>query len=72
MNEKEMFIQALNTLFFSWGGDPPPEAFWTGNELLKWYEKEYDVVLGVFFDEEYWKNDDDDFFQPVIDAIREK
>jgi hypothetical protein len=52
MKQKQLFIKALNTLFFSGGGDPQPETYWGCNELLDWYEKEYGVTLGVRFDEE--------------------
>lgn len=68
MKKKDLFINALSTLFYSWGGDTPPEAFWAGNELLEWYEAEYGVKLGIEFDELY-KNDSDKF-DDVIDAIR--
>lgn len=66
MNEKELFIAALNTLFFSWGGDTPAEATWAGNDLLDWYEKEYNVNLGIRFIE----YPEDDNFGNVIVAIR--
>ena len=51
MKEKELFIKALNTLFFSWGSDTPAEVFWGCNELLEWYEKEHKVKLNIRFDE---------------------
>ena len=67
MKNKEAFIAALSTLFFSWGGDTPAEVFWGANELLDWFEKEYGVLLNIRFDEEpgYCENFDD-----VINAIR--
>lgn len=52
MKEKELFLKALSTLFYSWGSDTPAEVFWGCNELLDWYEKEHGVTLGVRFDEE--------------------
>lgn len=66
MKEKELFIAALLTLFYSWGGEPPPEVCWGGNELLDWYEKEYDVKLGIRFKED----EDGQLFEDVCEAIR--
>ena len=51
-------------MFFSWGGDTPPEVFWGANELLDWYEKEFNVELGIRFDEENSNYDE------VIEAIK--
>lgn len=28
VNQKEMLVKSLNTLFFSWGSDTPDEVFW--------------------------------------------
>lgn len=67
MKEKEKFIEALNTLFYSWGGDTPPEVFWGGNDLLEWYEAEYGISLDIKFDELNPGNFDD-----VIKEIRRK
>ena len=64
MKEKELFIKALSCLFFSWGSDAPVEAYWTANELLDWYEKEYDVLLNIRFEEE------NDNIDEVIEAIQ--
>ena len=61
---KQKFVDALETLFHSWGSDTPPEVFWGCNELLDWYELEFNVNLGIRFDEENPDNFDD-----VIDAI---
>jgi hypothetical protein len=61
---KEMLISALGTLFWSWGGDTPPEVYWGANDLLEWYEAEFDLELGIRFDEEQINYDD------VIEAIR--
>jgi hypothetical protein len=63
MRNKELFINALSTLFFSWGSDTPAEVFWGCNELLDWYEKEYNVTLGIRFDEE------NNNFDEVINVI---
>ncbi len=52
MKQKQLFVKALLTLIASWGGDTPPEAIWAANELLEWYEAEYNVILGVRFGED--------------------
>ena len=56
MKNKKLFISALESLFFSWGGDPSPEVVWTGNEFLDWLESEYAVNLNIRFDEEAYDN----------------
>ena len=61
MKYKEMFIKSLNCLFFSWGGDTPHEVIWGANDLLDWYEKEYNVSLEIRFNEEN--------FDEVIEVI---
>lgn len=64
MINKDLFINALSTLFFTWGSDTPAEVFWGANDLLDWYEKEYNVILNIRFDEENLNYDE------VIEAIR--
>lgn len=64
MNNKELFIKAIGTLFFSWGSDTPPEVYWGCNEILDWYEKEYEVTLNIRFDENI------DNYDEVIECIR--
>jgi hypothetical protein len=68
VNQKEMLIKALSTLFYSWGSDTPPEVYWGANELLDWYEKEFDLELGIRFisDEITFVNN----YEEVIEAIR--
>lgn len=70
MKEKELFIKALNGLFFYWGSDAPPEAYWAANDLLDWYEKEYDVLLNIRFEEENVYKLVFDNFDKVIEAIK--
>ena len=48
MKNKEMFISALTSLMFTWGGDTPNEAVWVGNDLLNWYDKEYGTTTERF------------------------
>jgi len=67
MKNKKLFKKALVTLFQSWGMDTPDEVYWGCNDLLDWYEKEYNVNLGIRFE-----RDEDTFesnFDEVIDAI---
>jgi len=51
MKRKDLFLKAINTLFWSFGSEPPAEVIWGSNELLDWYECEYNVKLGIRFDE---------------------
>lgn len=32
VNQKEMLVKSLGTLFFSWGSDTPDEVFWGAND----------------------------------------
>jgi hypothetical protein len=68
MKNKKEFIKALGTLFFSWGSDTPDEVYWGCNELLDWYEKEFNVQLNIRFER------DDDYnstYEEVIQAIQD-
>ncbi len=51
MKNKELFIKALSTLFFSFGSNAPSEVFWGANEMLDWYEAEYNITLGIRFED---------------------
>ena len=64
MEHKDKFVKALSSLFFNWGSDTPPEVFWGCNDLLDWYELEFNVKLNIRFDEE-----NPDKFNDVIAAI---
>jgi hypothetical protein len=68
ISQKEMFVKSLDTFFWSWGSDTPTEVFWGANELLDWYEKEFNLSLGIRFerDEETF----DTNYNAVIEAIR--
>jgi hypothetical protein len=35
MENKELFIEALETMLYSGGGDPTPESHWDSAELKK-------------------------------------
>ncbi len=65
LKDKGKFIKALNTLFFAWGGDTPEEVYWGANELLDWYESEFNTKLGIRFDYENLNFDD------VINIIKD-
>ena len=45
MKEKDLFIKAIGTLFFSWGSEAPAEVFWGANDLLDWFEKEEKKIV---------------------------
>lgn len=49
MKNKKEFIKALGTLFYSWGSDTPSEVIWGANDLLDWYELEFNVSLDIRF-----------------------
>jgi hypothetical protein len=67
MKNKELFFQALNTLFWSFGGGPPAEVIWGANDLLEWFETEYNVKLQNRFSEDPMTMAED--FQKVIEEI---
>ena len=58
MKDVNKFIASLSTLFYSWGSDTPPEVYWGCNELLDWFEQEFDVEIGMRFDEETYNYED--------------
>jgi hypothetical protein len=64
MKNKDLFLKAIDTLYWSWGSEAPPEVSWGCNELLEWYEAEYNVVLGVRFEEDCQN------YEEVIEAIK--
>jgi len=67
---KESFIQSLSSLFFSWGGDTPPEVYWGCNDLLDWYEKTFTISLGIRFEEPQESNNYENNYKAVIEAIK--
>ena len=68
---KELFLKALSTLFFSWGSDAPPEAYWAANEFLDYFEAVNGVKLDVRFDEAYDGNNYQDNYEEVIEKIKQ-
>jgi len=64
MKNKDLFLQSIDTLFWSFGSEPPAEVIWGANELLDWYEKEYNVQLNIRFDE------DCENYNEVIETIK--
>lgn len=66
MRNPKLFIKALQTLMTSWGGDTPPEAIWTFNELMDSYEKETGFIVGRLTSEEDW----DAEYTAIIETIK--
>jgi hypothetical protein len=66
MRERELFIKALDCLFWSFGSEPPAEVIWGANDLLIWFETEYVVSLCQRFEEE----NIGESYEKVIEAIR--
>jgi len=54
--EKDLFVNALSTLLFSWGGDTPPEAIWAANDFLDYFEKVNKITLSGRFEEDLSNN----------------
>jgi len=54
--EKDLFLNALSTLLFSWGGDTPPEAIWAANDFLDYFEKVNKITLSGRFEEDLSNN----------------
>ena len=80
MKEKDLFIKSIETLLNSWGSDTPDEVIWGLNEMLDWFEKEYNVQLNIrfmesreMFDENLEETEGGDYVDPyekVIEKIR--
>lgn len=68
VNQKEKLIKALGTLFFSWGSDTPDEVYWGANELLDWYESEFNIKLNIRFERDEVTFDTN--YDDVIEAIK--
>ncbi len=53
------FLDAMNTLLYSWGGDTPVEAIWAANKFLDLFKKlknkDYDLY---FTTEDFDQNED--------------
>lgn len=64
MRNKELFLRALNTMLYSWGGDPPPEVHWALDEFRQFYEAETGHQLDL---PEY--DEEGDWAAAVISAI---
>ena len=68
MKNIKLFISALETLFYSWGSECGDEVIWGCNGLLDWYEKEYNVTLGIRFERD---SNFKDNFEEVFNKLRE-
>jgi hypothetical protein len=63
MKEKKLFLKILSDLFFSWSSDAPKQAVWIANDLIKFAENEFNLVIGLEFEE------DESNFDEVIKAL---
>jgi hypothetical protein len=70
MKNKKEFFAMLSTLLGSWGGDTPPEATWTANELVDWVEKEFGVKVESRFAEAYDEKAEEDHNDNVIEELK--
>ena len=68
---KELFLQALLTLFGSWGGDPAPEVYWAANDFLKYFEAVNNINLGIQFEEPCEENGWEPNFDEVCEKIKQ-
>ena len=68
LTHKELLVKSLGTLFYSWGMDTPDEVYWAANELLDWFEKEFNVNLEIRFERD--ENTYEDNFDKVIEKIK--
>lgn len=50
--DKKLFWKAFKTLLWSWGGDTPPEAIWTANELLDFFEASTGIKINGRLEED--------------------
>ena len=67
---KKMLEKSLSTLFFSWGSDTPDEVYWGANELLDWYEFEFNVKLNIRFerDDKTWESNYEDVIKAIMNS----
>lgn len=70
MKNKQSFINALSTLFWSFGSEPPAEVIWGANDLIDWVEKEFVVKIENRFSEDL--DDMHQSYEAVIEEIKEK
>ena len=69
MKRKREFIESIKTLLYSWGSDTPPEAIWGLNELIDWFEKEYNTKIKHRFAE---LDEEDDIYTEDYDLVIEE
>lgn len=62
----KLLEKAFSTLLYSWGGNTPSEAIWAFNELLKFVEKEYNINIVEFL------NEDCSNYDTIIDELESK
>lgn len=67
MKNPELFLSAINTMLYAWGGDTPSEAIWAMNDFITWINEEYNTdLLGV---DEY--DYESDAFDIKIEALKQ-
>ena len=52
MKDKKEFVKIIHSILFSWGGDAPSEAVWAANDMLEFFEKETNEIIGHRFEED--------------------
>ena len=72
MKNKTEFIEMLTTLLYSWGGDTPPKAIWTANDLLDWLTIEYGIKIPDSFHETTFNEDDDSYEKNEVLKLGER
>lgn len=70
MKNRDKFIAVLETMFWSFGSEPPPEVIWAANELLEWVEDEFGLTLELRFTEDV--DTMADVFEQVIEELKKK
>jgi hypothetical protein len=68
---KELFLEALHTLIWSWGSDAPPEAYWAANAFLDYFEAVNNIKLDICFEEPCEENDWESNYGKVIERIKQ-
>ena len=64
MKNKEIFLSAIASILYSGPADAPESIIESVNELLDWYEMEYDVTLGIRFEEDNYE----EVFETIINS----
>ena len=71
MNERALFLKAIRTLLYTWGGDTPPEAIWTLQELIEWLNKEFGLNIESPTEDDYYNGDSTAFEKKMFKIEQE-